>query len=124
MKTKLFLTWAPYRPFNTLMVTAHVPDRAGVYKLSRPDDEGKLIVFYVGQACDLRDRLLGHLLPSEPNKCVRGWVGTGRAQFSFAEIPRQQDRDGAERALFVHYRPTCNDPAGIPRGPDIEINPR
>ena len=124
MKTKIKLIWAPYRRHTRSSVRLRVPERPGVYKLARLRQDGKLVVFYVGQAKGLRGRLLEHLSRSEPNRCIRGWIATGRTYFSYAEVPRQRDRDGAERHLYITYRPACNDPRRIPAGPDIGVNPR
>ncbi|MBI4378245.1 MAG: hypothetical protein HY578_04010 [Nitrospinae bacterium] len=43
--------------------------------------------------------------------------------FKFVLLSLQEERDTAERALYLHYKPECNDPDVIPSGPDVDINP-
>jgi len=94
-----------------------------VYKIGIKLQDGTLKVRYVGQANDLDRRLKEHLdLDNEQNECLKERLQKYNAAFSFAEVSRQNDRDGAERALYYHYEPVCNDPDAIPNGPDIEIN--
>ncbi len=43
-------------------------------------------------------------------------VGKKKCGFEYAEVGRQADRDGAEKYLYDHYDPECNqvDPGGTP----------
>lgn len=118
MKRKLTLDWNGYYAYNEQNVARFVPTQAGVYVLA-----GNQRVFYVGQARDLRERLYAHLQSAEPNSCIREYIGRYFCSFKFALLSRQEDRDAAERALYLHYRPVCNDPNAIPNVPLVDINP-
>jgi len=119
---KLHLNWAPYRPYDSHNVQKYAPVEPGVYKLSYPNNEGSLTVFYVGQADNLDSRLKSHLLSTEPNQCIRQHIDRGDCRFTFAVVPNKHDRDGAERALYDYFTPRCNNIA--PPGSAIEINPK
>jgi len=122
-KKTLQLNWKGYYEYTTENVQKYAPNRAGVYKISVKQEGGDLKVRYVGQANDLDRRLKEHLdTDNEQNDCLAERIKKYHTEFSFAEISNQNDRDGAELALYNHYSPKCNDPDGIPNGPDIEIN--
>lgn len=125
MKRKIELTWQGYYEYTSDNVQKYAPTNAGVYKIGIKQKDGKLAVRYIGQANDLARRLKEHLdLKNEQNECLAERLKKYHAEFSFAEVSIQGDRDGAEKALYDFYTPDCNDPDGIPNGPDIEINPR
>jgi excinuclease UvrABC nuclease subunit len=123
IKQRLYLKWVGYYEYTKENVVSFVPERAGVYKLSVQLKNGNLRPFYVGQTVNLEKRLIEHLQTFEPNDCIRKKVGNYICHFKFALLSWQEDRDGAERALFLHYKPECNDPDAIPSGPDVDINP-
>ena len=121
-KRKLHLNWKGYYSYTSTNVNSYVSKKAGVYKLLDKLKSGKLWPFYVGQALDLNDRLNNHLRDSEKNDCIKDKVKEYECYFKFALLPSGDDRDGAERALYIHYESECNDPDAIPSGPDIEVN--
>ena len=125
MAKKLTLDWKGYYGYTGKDVKQYAPSKAGVYKISFKQKDGKFVVRYVGQANDIERRLNEHLdLENEQNECLAERLRKYNASFSFAEISGQSDCDGAEKALYDHYQPVCNDPDAIPNGPDIEINIR
>ncbi|PIQ69677.1 MAG: hypothetical protein COY22_00370 [Candidatus Tagabacteria bacterium CG_4_10_14_0_2_um_filter_40_13] len=94
---------------------------AGVYRLiyyNRSED--KYYISYVGQAEDLNDRLTKHLPGNETNKCCERYLNNYICYFRAAAISRQVDRDGAEVALYNHFKPSCVD--RIPDAEPIDIN--
>ncbi len=124
-KQKIQLDWQGYYKYTDENVQKYASTNAGVYKIGIKQKDGKLKVRYVGQANDLDRRLKEHLdLDSEQNKCLEERLRKYHAEFSFAKVSTQNDRNGAEKALYDYYKPTCNDEDAIPNGPDIEINPR
>lgn len=125
MPKKLKLTWKGYYEYYSQNVEKYTPDSPGVYKISFLQSDDTLKVRYVGQAIDLSKRLKEHLdLNNEENECLARRLRKYHAEFSFAVVINQENRDGAERALYKHYKPKCNDPDAIPNGPEIEINPK
>jgi len=121
VRRRVPLSWHPYLPLTWANVQIHAPASAGVYKLAVLTTEGQLSVFYVGQALDLDARLKDHLSESEPNRCVREMVRRYDCRFSVASVALQQDRDAAERNLYFHFRPSCNEI--VPTGPDYLVYP-
>lgn len=121
---KLNLIWNGYYSYNDSSVERNVPESAGVYKISVSQQDKTLKVHYVGQAENLRKRLKEHLdTTNEQNKCLVEHIERYTCSYKFALVSRQGDRDAAERALYIHYKPECNDPDAIPDAPDVEINP-
>lgn len=117
------LDWKGYYKYTDDNVQKYAPTKAGVYKIGIKQQNGQLAVRYVGQADDLDRRLKEHLdFDNEENECLVERLRKYHAEFSFAEISNEDDRDGAELALYNHYEPVCNDPDAIPSEPDIEIN--
>ena len=124
-KRSIQLDWQGYHKYTAENVQNYAPTGAGVYKISFKQTDGKLKVRYVGQTNDIDRRLNEHLdIDNEQNECLVERLGKYNAEFSFAEVSTQSDRDGAEKALYEHYQPTCNDRDAIPNGPDLEINPK
>ena len=125
MAKQLQLDWQGYYQYTDANVQKHAPTSGGVYKIGIKQKDGKLAVRYVGQANDLDRRLKEHLdLDNEQNGCLAERLRKYHAEFAFANVGTQSDRDGAEKALYDYYEPACNDEDAIPNGPDIEINPR
>lgn len=119
---KLDLNWSDYIKYTSTNV-GRVFNKPGVYKISILQNDGSLAVRYVGQTDDLNRRLYEHLdVDNEKNQCLREKLSKYDASFSVAVITSQEDRNGAELALYNHYKPTCNDPKAIPNGPALEIN--
>lgn len=125
MAKQLQLDWQGYYQYTDANVQKYAPTSGGVYKIGIKQKDGKLAVRYVGQANDLDRRLKEHLdLDNEQNDCLAERLRKYHAEFAFANVSAQSDRDGAEKALYDYYEPACNDEDAIPNGPDIEINPR
>mgnify|MGYP001597393465 CR=1 FL=1 len=124
-KRSIQLDWQGYHKYTAENVQNYAPTGAGVYKIAFKQTDGKLKVRYVGQTNDIDRRLNEHLdIDNEQHECLVERLGKYNAEFSFAEVSTQSDRDGAEKALYEHYQPTCNDRDAIPNGPDLEINPK
>ncbi len=121
-KRTLSLRWKGYYNYTSDNVSLYAPEKAGVYKLSVKLKNGNLKPFYVGQAKNLKGRFKKHLSDNEENGCIKDNVENYKCRFKYALVALQNDRDGAERALYLHYKPECNDPDAIPNEPDIDIN--
>lgn len=105
---KLTLDWSDVIQYTGSNVNIHAPLSAGVYRLSCKEGD-KLPVFYVGQAENLYERFRDHLSDGEPNACIVRCLRRYTCYFRFAKVARQADRDCAERALYDHYNPRCNE---------------
>lgn len=115
------ITWSPFHsPYTKSEVKKYVPAKAGVYVLWVKLKNGKWRCFYVGQASDLRDRLLDHLSDDEENDCIKNNVTKFNCGFEYAKVSKQSDRDGIEKFLYDHFKHECNkiDPGGSA----IEVN--
>ena len=125
-KRNLSLDWNGYYPYDYDSVNKHAPITAGVYKIALMQNDGDLRVIYVGQTDNHDRRLKEHLdFRNEQNVKLVESLKKYQAHFSYAKAPLKEDRDGAERALYLYYGANlCNDPDAIPNGPDIEINYR
>ncbi len=98
-----------------------LPDNLpGVYRLSYKADDGNYYVFYVGKAEDLKVRLLQHL-SSEKNVCIKNYLDTKSCFFRYAKITESYIRDAAERQMYKHFEPTCNDKEPEGRD-DVKVN--
>ena len=115
------LAWQRYLPFSLANVQAYAPVQAGVYKIAVNLTTGKKQVVYVGQAADLDSRLKDHLSEWECNLDLYSLVRQYQCSFAFAAVPLQADRDAAERALYLHFRPSCN--TQVPTGPAYIVTP-
>lgn len=93
----------------------------GVYRLSYKSSDGNYYVFYVGQAEDIKERLLQHLSASEMNECIKNYLRTEDCFFRYAKITRQYLRDATERKAYGEYGPKCNyqEPSG---SLEIDVN--
>jgi len=108
------------------MVTMHAPSDGGIYCLSYQSGNENT-VFYVGQAPSLMEGLRVHLLATEPNTCLKQHIQDYKCSFRYAKIGNRfaseatiTNRNGAERALYDKYQPTCNDV--VPSAAPVDIN--
>jgi len=123
MTRALQLNWKGYYDYTEINVQKFAPTKAGVYKISFEQQNGKLLVRYVGQTDNLDRRLKEHLdIENEQNEYLRERLRKYRASFSFAEISTQSDRDCAEKALYDYYEPLCNNADAIPDMEPLNIN--
>lgn len=115
------LAWQRYLPYNLANVQRFAPIKAGVYKIAVNLLNGKKRVIYVGQAADLDARLKDHLGEWEENSSLYTLVRQYQCSFALALLPLQTDRDATERALYLHFRPSCN--GQEPTGPAYFVTP-
>jgi excinuclease UvrABC nuclease subunit len=115
------LAWQRYLPFSLANVQAYAPVQAGVYKIAVNLVNGKKRVVYVGQAADLDARLKDHLGEWESNLDLYMMVRQYQCSFALAVVSLQADRDAAERALYLNFRPSCN--TQEPSGPAFFVTP-
>ncbi len=126
MPTKILgLDWrgGPYtHAFHDIPELPHKP---GLYKLHYRDPNGEWTVFYVGEARNLYEALVSHLLPSEPDARIQARVATGECAYSYAVLTGDDaDRAAALRSIYDYYQPALNDPAKLPApNMPIEVNP-
>jgi len=103
---------------NGVSIVNEVP---GVYRLSYANlRDGKIYVYYVGQAANIKTRMEQHLPNTEVNECCKKYLNDYKCYFRLAIVNNQADRDGAEVALYNHFSPSC--PEKIPDVQAIEIN--
>jgi excinuclease UvrABC nuclease subunit len=114
---KMQVPWSGfYGDYNEATVNNNVPEKAGIYLLWVKLKNGKWQCFYVGQADNLRIRLLQHLSDNEKNKCIKTNVSDFLCGFEFALVGRQAERDGLEKYIYEFYSPECN----IISPPDVD----
>ena len=118
---KLTLEWSDFHYHTVSNVEIFAPRDAGVYRLFY-FVANRSQLFYIGQTENLRNKLLNHLSDTEPNVCIRRHFWYYTCCFQFACVASQSERDGAERALYDHYRPPCNTvpPQGEPYDIDFD----
>ena len=66
-------------------------------------------VFYVGQAINIKTRLLQHLSGNEENECINEHVEQYECRFVYAMVSKKENRDGIEKYLFEQYNTECNE---------------
>jgi excinuclease UvrABC nuclease subunit len=115
------LAWQRYLPFSLLNVQTYAPVQAGVYKIAVNLLNGQKRVVYIGQAADFDARLKDHLSEWESNLDLYSIVRRYQCSFALAAVPNQSDRNAAERALYLHFRPSCN--TQEPTGPAYAVTP-
>lgn len=113
------LTWSKLIDLN-LLTSLSIPNFSGVYRLSYLSSDGRIYVFYVGQAEDLKGRILQHIGTNETNMCIKRMLSNYRCYIRYARVNDSRVRDGAELYLYRHYSPSCN--LVEPSGPQISIN--
>jgi len=122
----LRLDWSPVLDYTELKVTLHAPSDGGVYYLSYQSDNGNT-VFYIGKAPNLMEGLRAHLSADESNACIKRHLQDYKCSFRYAKIGNRfateatiANRNGAERALYDNYQPTCNEV--VPTADPMDIN--
>lgn len=115
------LTWTKLTELTKSSVQALADNMPGVYRLSYKADDDKYYVYYVGKAEDIKDRLLEHLSSGEKNICIRNYLSGKSCFFRFANVTKSYIRDAAERQMYKHYEPTCNEKEPEGRD-DVKVN--
>ena len=100
--------WSRLHEYNEENVRQWAPTSGGVYRLSCEEGDREYRVFYVGQSDDLHGRLTEHLNPSEPDECIKKYLGKYACYFRFIEIATEAERDRVEGEQIRKYRPECN----------------
>ncbi len=100
--------WTDYYDYQESVVKANVEQKAGVYRMATIEADQKYYPFYVGQAQDLKARLLQHLSASEQNTCIKTRLARNRCYFRFAYVSTQAERDSEEQAAISQFNPDCN----------------
>ena len=98
--------YSAWRNYTEGDVKANAPTTAGVYLITCYQDSNP-IIRYVGQAANLRSRLLDHLSSSETNKCLIEHR-QHRQDYCWIELPKQSERDAEESDKIKKYQPLCN----------------
>ena len=80
----------------------------------------KIYIFYIGKTENLQQRLLQHLNGQDGNLCVEKMLSSSTCYFRYAVVNNADVRNGAERALYLNYKPQCN--SQEPDALEIEIN--
>jgi len=119
---KMKLNWSGfYSSYTETNVKNNVPEKEGIYLLWVKLKNGKWKCFYVGQADNLKTRLLEHLSDKEKNECIKTNVSKYTCGYEFALVSKQADRDGIEKYLYEYYSPECNK-ISPPDVDPIEVN--
>jgi excinuclease UvrABC nuclease subunit len=119
MSEKWSLAWSPLiKLLGENLIS--VPNSPGVYRLSYLANDEKIYVFYVGKTDNLQQRLQAHLSKHDDDICIGRMISNAACYFRYAIVNSEAIRNGAERALYIYYKPQCN--SQEPYGPDIEIN--
>lgn len=96
-----------WRPYTEEDVRNNAPNTAGVYIIRVTLTTGGSRVIYVGQAGDLKKRLLAHLSENEENSCLKTHQ-VYSMEYCWIELPLQPDRDWEESEKIKKYQPECN----------------
>ena len=115
------LTWTKLTKLSSENINKIKDNSFGVYRLSYEAEDGNYYVFYVGQAEDIKKRLQEHISTEEQNICIKNYISSKNCYFRFAIVTKSYIRDAAEKQMFKHYEPSCNERE--PEGSDeIRIN--
>jgi Nuclease subunit of the excinuclease complex len=119
---KIQLKWSGFHSsYNESNVNTYALEKAGIYLLWVKLKDDKWRCFYVGQADNLKTRLLQHLSDTEKNECIKTHVNKHVCGFEYALVGKQADRDGIEKYLYEYYNPECNK-ISPPDVEPIEVN--
>jgi excinuclease UvrABC nuclease subunit len=102
------LTWTKLTKLNEPLIKELKDGIPGVYRLSYKAAEDNYYVFYVGQADDIKQRLLQHISSYETNECIKDHFRTKECFFRYAKIIKDYIRDATERKVYKEYGPKCN----------------
>lgn len=114
--------WSGVYRLDSDNVNKYVPANSGVYRISVEQTDGTKKVVYVGQTEDLEGRLNQYVNKETDNDCLLNHLKNHICYFRYAKVSQAGDRDGAERALYNHFSPECNDADKIPDVPASDIN--
>ena len=113
--------WSDFNDLTEENINASVPQKAGIYLFWVKLVNGNWKCFYVGQADNLKTRLLQHLADSEKNECIKTNVQKHICGYEYCLVGTQASRDGIEKYLYETYSPECNK-ISPPNVNPIEVN--
>lgn len=117
------LDWIGPHRLTDENVTKYVSAEPGVYRLSVEQTNGEKRIVYVGQSKNLEDRQNQYLNYETKNECLLNHLKNHNCYFKVARVDYADDRDGAERALYDHFKgPECNDKDRIPDVQPLDMN--
>ena len=90
--------------YTEVTVKKNVPEESGIYILLVSYENTTWRRLYVGQADNLKIRLLQHLSDSEKNNEIKTCVFKFRCIAIFATVRNQADRDSIEKFLYDEYK--------------------
>ena len=114
------LLWKGRYKYTEGNVRKHVLSKGGNYIILVLLNNGNYRPVYIGKTGNLRTRLLAHMLPKEPNRCIRKCFTDLFPYFRFCYVGTLEDRKNVEHTLYHHYRHRCNEKE--PEGKIIDIN--
>lgn len=117
---KINLQWNPLVLFDKENVQNLDNSINGVYRLSYKHDDGKIYVFYVGEADDIRNNLL-NILNSDENQCIKYHINVSQCYFRYAIVETEELRKKVVAQLYKFYQPACNEPVKT-NDNNIQIN--
>lgn len=119
------LNWSErITPCDETNVKKFAPEKSGVYLLWVAHEKKGWVISYVGQAENLKKRLLQHLSPDEKNECIKNKLKY-KSAFSFAVVENASERDGIELYIYNKLKPECNKispPENHSKSEAIEVN--
>jgi len=113
------LNWSELQLLESSIINS-VPSVSGVYRLSYKSADGPYYVFYVGQADNLKERLMQHLNGTNTNSCVATYIKNLKCYFVYTAISETNLKKDTERTIYDHFKPKCN--IQLPEGNRIDIN--
>jgi len=100
-------SYSAWRSYTVEDVKLNAPQTAGVYLIRCHVKNSEPEIRYVGQANDLRSRLLDHLGTGETNDCLVEHRKHAQ-DYCWVELSRPSERDAEESSKIKKYQPPCN----------------
>ena len=97
----------------------NVPEKPGIYIIStRQEVDHAYEVKYVGQADNLRARVLEHWSKNEQNKALKDHIAEDYVmKFNYSLVESKPHRDGMELYMYNIYKPPFN--LKLPKGEEV-----
>jgi excinuclease UvrABC nuclease subunit len=113
----LIVTWESVDSTNL----SQIPNKSGVYLIAYLRSDNKYEVVYAGKADDLQNRTQQHFSDSETNEELKKFLQTQKTfRIWFAEVGKEDDRNGIESYLIAYYNPRFN--TQQPTAAQIKVN--
>ncbi len=122
MEQKIILEWSKLLQLTASEV-AKIEEKAGVFRISKKNSDGKYYIVFVGSGDNLKSELQGIESGQKGNELLTLILAQeGPFAFKYAVVEEAKIRKAIEKQMYNHYAPIANQGSEPESNLDIKAN--